>query len=45
MISVLSMNVVWAYVLEIFESKNRMIGSSLLNIVAFFSIPLIFYCK
>ena len=45
MIVVISNSVVWTYAIEVFESKNRMIGISLLTLLLFIVIPTLYYFK
>ena len=45
MIVVVCNSVVWTYAIEIFESKNRMIGISMLTLLVFCAVPIIHYTK
>ena len=42
MIVVVCNSVVWTYAIEIFESKNRMIGISMLTLLVFCAVPIIY---
>ena len=45
MIITICNSVVWTYAIEIFESKNRMIGISLLTLLVFCTVPIIYHAK
>ena len=45
MITVVCNSLVWTYAIEIFESKNRMIGISMLTLLVFCIVPIIYSAK
>lgn len=43
--AVISNNLIWTYSIEIYESKNRMIGISILTLLVFSFLPILFDLK